>query len=77
MIHDRIVYHIKFTLNGIEHRIEDYIDNFEWRQELSSAYFGLGNEAIYKALVKRFSEALAKEFMKNTRDIQKALISVS
>lgn len=68
IIKDRVIYHIKFELNGKEYQIKDYVDNFEWRKEISESYMGLGNEVIFKALHKKFSEMIAMELMKQSTD---------
>lgn len=68
MITNRMIYHIKFELNGKEHKIEDFIDNFEWRQEFSKSYMGLGNETIFRLLHKKFSEMVAMELMRQSPD---------
>lgn len=72
-VSDRMIYNIKFELNGKTHMIEDYIDNFEWRQELSKSYMGLGNEQIFKALMKKFSEMITVELMRQCPDYCKAI----
>ena len=68
VVKDRMTYHIRFELNGKEYRIEGHIDNFEWSQEMSRLYMGLGHEAVFKALHKKFSEAVAHEMMKQSPD---------
>ena len=68
MVVNRITYHIRFELNGKEYTIEDYIDKFEWRQEMSKSYMGLGHEIIFRALHKKFSEMVANELMKQSPD---------
>ena len=70
---DRMTYHIRFELNGKEYMIEDHIDNFEWRQEMSKSYMGLGNEVIFRALHKKFSELVANELMKQSPDFLRSL----
>lgn len=73
MVMDRMTYHIRFELNGKEYMIEDHIDNFEWRQEMSKSYMGLGNEVIFRALHKKFSEMVANELMKQSPDFLRSL----
>ena len=70
---DRMTYHIRFELNGKEYTIEDSIDKFEWRQEMSKSYMGLGHEAIFKALHKKFSEMVANELMKQSPDFLRSV----
>jgi hypothetical protein len=74
MISDRMTYHIRFELNGKEYMIEDYIDKFEWRQEMSKSYMGLGNEVIFRALHKKFSEMVANELMKQSPDFLRGVV---
>ncbi len=74
---NRVTYHIKFTLNGREYNLQDHIDNFEWRQELSKTYIGLGNEAIFKILHKKFAEIIAKELMMQCPEFLKAVTKVN
>ena len=73
MVMDRMTYHIRFELNGKEYMIEDHIDNFEWRQEMSKSYMGLGNEVIFRALHKKFSEMVANELMKQSPGFLRSL----
>lgn len=73
-IHNRIIYHIRFGLNGKEYTVEDYIDKFEWSKAISKSYMGLGHEAIFTALHKKFSEVIANELMKQSPDFLQSLI---
>ncbi len=73
MIMDRMTYHIRFELNGKEYTIEDYIDKFEWRQEMSKSYMGLGHETIFRALHKKFSEMVANELMKQSPEFLRSV----
>lgn len=74
MIMDRMTYHIRFELNGKKYTIEDYIDKFEWRQEMSKSYMGLGHETIFRALHKKFSEMVANELMKQSPDFLRSVV---
>ena len=74
MMMDRMTYHIRFELNGKEYKIEDYIDGFEWRQEMSKSYMGLGHETIFRALHKKFSEVIAYELMKQSPDFLRSVM---
>ena len=74
IVMNRMTYHIRFELNGKEYTIEDYIDNFEWRQEMSKSYMGLGNEVIFRALHKKFSEMVANELMKQSPDFLRNVV---
>ena len=68
MIQNRMIYHIRFILNGHEYYFKDHIDKFEWHKEISDKYFGTGNEVIFKAIHKAFSEVIALELMKLSPD---------
>jgi hypothetical protein len=73
MIVDRMTYHIRFELNGKEYTIEDHVDKFEWIEEISKSYIGLGHEVVFRALLKRFSEAVANELMRQSPDFLRNL----
>lgn len=74
IIMNRVVFHIRFELNGMEYNIVDYIDGFEWRQDMSKFHMGLGNETILRALHKKFSEAIAMELLKQSPDFLKNIL---
>jgi len=63
LIENRINYGAKFILNGEEHIVEDYIDNFEWIDVIDKAKSGFGNNVILSAIHKKYSEAIAKQLM--------------
>lgn len=73
IINNRIHFQVKFELNGNEIIISDYIDNFEWKKELSKLYSGFGNKAIYKLVHKKLSEMIATELMNQSPDFIKSL----
>lgn len=68
ILSNRTHFHLKFNLNGKEYLIEDSVDNWEWRNIELKKWNGLGNEVIFKALHKKFSEIIAEELMKNCPD---------
>ncbi len=53
--------------------VQDYIDKFEWRQEMSKSYMGLGHETIFRALHKKFSEMVANELMKQSPEFLRSV----
>lgn len=75
VVSNRMSYHIKFSLNGQETIIIGYVDNFEWREELSKTWFGLGNEAIFRILHKKFAEMVAEELMKQSPDFLQQVVN--
>jgi len=73
IVSNRIHFHVKFELNGLENYIFDYVDGFEWKNELSKLYYGFGNEAIFKLVHKKLSEMIATDLMKQSPDFMRAL----
>lgn len=72
-IQNRVAFRIKFILNGKTHDIVDYIDNFEWRDELSKSWFGFGHEGIFNLFHKKLSEIIASELMSQSPDFIKLI----
>lgn len=72
-IEDRMVYNIRFELNGKEFRVEGYIDKFEWRQETQKAYYGLGSEQVFGILHKKFSETITEYLMMQSPELLKQI----
>lgn len=71
IVTNRIHFYVKFELNGVEHLIKDYIDGFEWNQEMYKSYFGFGIEAIFIMVHRKLSDMIAKELMKQLpKDIE-------
>jgi len=73
IVMNRMHFHVKFELNGFETLISDFVDGFEWRNELSKLYFGFGNEEIFKLVHKKLSEMIALDLMKQSPDFMGAL----
>jgi hypothetical protein len=71
---DRVHYHIKFVLNGKEYIIKDYIDKFQFFKENSQSFLGLNNEAVFKALYKKFVEVLAIGIINNNPESSQGLV---
>ncbi|MEM6737416.1 MAG: hypothetical protein AAF620_15250 [Bacteroidota bacterium] len=72
-VHDRIDFIVKFELNGKQFVVRDFVDNFEWRGELSSAYGGFGHKDIFSIVHKKLSEMIAEELMLQSPDFLKNL----
>lgn len=63
VVENRINFDVKFELNGNVVLISDYVDGFEWKEELSKEYWGFGHEAIFTIVHKKLSEMIATELM--------------
>ena len=73
MIDRRVHFDIKFSLNGKEVLIQDYVDSFEWREEMMEMYMGFGNQVIYKLVLKKMAEMIAEELLNQSPDFVRAL----
>ena len=71
IISDRVHFKIKFKLNEREVVIEDFVDNFEWKQELAENYCGFGNRHIFITVYKKLSEMIAAELMNQSPEFIK------
>lgn len=73
VISDRVHFIIKFKVNERESVIEDFVDNFEWKQELSKNYSGFGNKHIFITVYKKLSEMIAIELMNQSPEFIKQI----
>lgn len=73
MVEFRVHFYVKFSLNGTEVVVEDYLDNFEWRSDLSKEYGGFGNRHIFELVFKKLSDMIASELMGQFPDFKKLL----
>ena len=68
LMENRVHFHIKFNLNGTDTLITDYVDRFDWRDELSKTYCGFGNREIFILVHKKLSDMIALELMRQSPD---------
>jgi hypothetical protein len=73
MVDNRVHFDIKFSLNGKEVLIQDYVDEFEWREEMLEMYMGFGSQVIYKLVMKKMAEMIAQELLNQSPDFVRAL----
>lgn len=59
----RVVYGMKFKINGYEHSVQGYFDKFQWGEEGSKLYYGLGDKRALIVLVKAYTEKIMESLL--------------
>jgi len=73
---DKVLFQIRFKLNGKEYFIEEYIDKEEIRKVQLKATFDTEKQAVLEAVYKRICEIITLELIKQSPSFFQAIFKV-